>query len=258
MSKKEKEIILFGRLGNKENDIKFFEKYLPFDCVNVVEPFGGSFAVIRRKYNDDKYTKYVNDLDTELKKIYDKPEEFAQYKHELNEIAKNNLDEKKNVNFKKWCEIIKEKEYDKSDFFKIYADGQIVKGFLIKQIKDNFLTKVKPTVDLMKKINFTFVDWYDCILKHHKNKDTFIFLDPPYLFSNNETYTPQNDNLDMTDILYKIIEIFQNKETKAKIMLVINDLKILRWLYRDYLKCDYVRIYQLSKKQMKHLVICNY
>jgi site-specific DNA-adenine methylase len=42
-----KESILFGRLGNKQQDIQFFKKYLPLDVKTIVEPFGGTFAITR-------------------------------------------------------------------------------------------------------------------------------------------------------------------------------------------------------------------
>ena len=62
--------ILFGRFGNKTNDIKHFKHLLPLDVKIVVEPFGGTFAVTRIIYNDDKYVNYVNDNDETLYYIY--------------------------------------------------------------------------------------------------------------------------------------------------------------------------------------------
>jgi len=54
-----KDIILFGRLGNKTTDIKHFRDLLPIDVKFVIEPFGGTFAVIRIIYGDKKYKKYI-------------------------------------------------------------------------------------------------------------------------------------------------------------------------------------------------------
>ena len=51
---------IFGILGNKENDIKYFFEYLPWDKNIIVEAFGGSYSVIRCVYYDDKYIKVVN------------------------------------------------------------------------------------------------------------------------------------------------------------------------------------------------------
>ena len=45
---------------------------------------------------------------------------------------------------------------------------------------------------------------------------------------------------------------------KCKIMLIINKLDILVYLFKDYIKGEYERIYQLSKKKAVHLIITNY
>ncbi len=63
---------LIARIGSKTNDIKYFNHLLPLDVKKVVEPFGGSFAVIRDVYTDNKYKKYVNDNDEILNHIYNK------------------------------------------------------------------------------------------------------------------------------------------------------------------------------------------
>ena len=57
---------LISRLGNKEIDFKHFKHLLPTNCLNIVEPFGGTFAIIRLFYYEDKYNKYVNDSDYNL------------------------------------------------------------------------------------------------------------------------------------------------------------------------------------------------
>jgi hypothetical protein len=54
------------------------------------------------------------------------------------------------------------------------------------------------------------------------------------------------------------LNVLQNPLTKAKIMLIINDLKILRHLYKDFIKGDYDRVYQIGKRKEKHLIITNY
>ena len=80
------------------------------------------------------------------------------------------------------------------------------------------------------------------------------------MFSDNTQYSQQQrkDGQDTTDIIVNILEIFKDKKNKAKIMLVINDLKILRWLFNGYIKADYEKIYQIGRRREKILVICNY
>ena len=44
-----KKLNLIYRVGSKENDIKYFKHLLPLlDIDNVIEPFGGSFQVIKK------------------------------------------------------------------------------------------------------------------------------------------------------------------------------------------------------------------
>jgi site-specific DNA-adenine methylase len=66
-----REINIINRLGSKDNDIKYFVKYLPIDIKTVVEPFGGSFAVIKKFYKAiHKYNFHINDTDPILFYIY--------------------------------------------------------------------------------------------------------------------------------------------------------------------------------------------
>jgi site-specific DNA-adenine methylase len=257
--KKKNDIRLLSRLGNKKNDIKYFLKYLPLDIKNIVEPFGGSFAVIHYFYKDDKYNKYVNDNDDNLHYIYKYPEEYKNLVIECNNIAKNNLlENKKLVDYKKF-----KKEYDKLKYDEIlkeeYKKNRIVLGCVVKYVKDENINEIyDEEIEKMKKINFYNKDYLEILEQHYKNKDTFIFLDPPYLFSNNSCYQKTNEKKDCTGIYMKILEYLKNKKTKAKIMLIINDLEILRLLFKDYLVDDYDKIYQLGKRKEKILIICNY
>ena len=251
---------LFGRMGNKKPDIKFFKQYLPFENIKtVIEPFGGTFAVIRYCYNDDKYKKIVNDTDEYLTQIYNNPEKFNDLSIFLNNISLSILDNKKVVNYKKFMEIVNNDENrDKIDtkMFEYWKLYNIVRGQIIKCRK----TKIDNTdnIALMKKITFSNVDYLEVINKYKNDPEAFIFLDPPYMFSDNSQYTNQVCESDMTDILIKIKEIFNNPETKAKIMFIINDLKIIRWLFDDFVKAEYNKMYSLSKKTQKHLILCNY
>ena len=47
-----KTINIIRRIGSKQNDLKHFKHLLPLDVETVVEPFGGSFAVIKFVYKD--------------------------------------------------------------------------------------------------------------------------------------------------------------------------------------------------------------
>ena len=78
------------------------------------------------------------------------------------------------------------------------------------------------------------------------DENAFVCLDPPYLCSINSGYIPQNDRTDMTHIIVYIKEYLET--CKCKVMLIINKLKLLEYLFEDFIKGSYNRIYQLSKK----------
>ena len=75
------------RLGNKENDIKFFKHLLPLDVKTVVEPFAGSFAVIKHFYVDlNKYDFHINDNDETLHYLYHNPQALIDMRLKLNKL----------------------------------------------------------------------------------------------------------------------------------------------------------------------------
>ena len=251
-----KSITLFNRFGNKQNDIKYFKNKLPMDCKIVIEPFGGTFAVIRNIYMNDKYKKFVNDNDKELYNLYINANQYAEYCKTMNDIASKHLSEnKKHVNYKLFIDDVISKGLDKSIFYNEWKNAKIAMGCNIKYSKTNDYTKALEDIS---KITFENDDYMEIINKYRKNKDAFLFLDPPYLFSDNSTYQQQKFDNDPTDILINIYNILNDKTTKAKIMFIINDLKILRWLFKDFIRGEYSKFYNLSKRTETHLIICNY
>ena len=94
-------------------------------------------------------------------------------------------------------------------------------------------------------------------MKTYKDDDdAFLFLDPPYLFSDNSGYQAQNIETDMTKIVLDILDLIKN--CKCKVMLIINKLCILGYLFNDYIRGEYDKTYSLTKKKSKHLIITNY
>ena len=242
---------LITRIGSKQNDIKFFRDYLPLDIDTVIEPFGGGFTVIRDVYKDDKYNKFVNDLDPILYNCYINPNklidgfkiwnECLEMPHKTREETKKMLDNFKNS--------------DVSDEMKKYIIFGCSCGIIYnsKNINDSI-----NDLQLISKIKFSNIDWLEFMTPFLNNDKCFIFLDPPYLFSNNSMYIPQEDGNDMTDILCLILDIFKNPDTKARITLIINDLKIISYMFKPYIKGSYGKIYGISKKKARHLIIANF
>ena len=56
---------------------------------------------------------------------------------------------------------------------------------------------------------------YKTIFDQYRDDDkAFLFLDPPYLFSDNSSYLPQRQDTDMTSILVDILDFFKNVNVK--------------------------------------------
>ena len=60
----------------------------------------------------------------------------------------------------------------------------------------------------------------------------------------------------MTSILLDILELLKN--AKCKVMLIINKLNIIEYLFKDFIRDEYLKTYAVTKKKMKHLIITNY
>ena len=248
-----KTINIIRRIGSKQNDIKYFSHLLPLEVETVIEPFGGSFAVIKFFYKDiNKYKFHINDFDKDLYYIYTHFEEYLQAFDIINEFY-NKLEGynyEKGIKIKAYIDELKIndiiKEYIKTNF--------IIRGNMFKPIKNKNYDENERSI-LINSL-FTNEDYINIFNKYKNDEKAFIFLDPPYLFSDNSGYFPQNENKDMTSILLDILELLKN--AKCKVMLIINKLNILEYLFKDFIRDEYLKTYAVTKKKMKHLIITNY
>ena len=246
-----KSINIIRRIGSKQNDIKHFKDLLPLEVATVVEPFGGSFAVSKFFYKDIyKYKFHINDFDPALFYIYKHFEEY------LNEILKLELIFKNlegDYIGKQLKELIIKSNIDPYmiDYIihNYFVRGNLFKATMNKNYDEN-------ERNILNNALFTNDDYMDIFDKYKEDDKAFIFLDPPYLFSDNSGYFPQNEDKDMTHILIDILDLLKNG--KCRVMLIINKLDIMKYLYNDFIKGEYTRTYQLSNKKMKHLIITNY
>ena len=67
-------------------------------------------------------------------------------------------------------------------------------------------------------------EYKDILEQYKEDKDAFIFLDPPYLFSNNKVYDPFKDGDDMTHIIWVILEYLKTCSCRVMLIISINDL----------------------------------
>lgn len=240
---------VFGRLGNKTNDLKYFKHMIPNDCSKIVEPFCGSCAMTLNIFPDHENNQYhFNDIDVNVFNVIDDIQGYIDFKETMKtEYASFKSNNSSTIDWKNHVKTINNK------FKELYIQEKFVRGSLFKDSIANY----NPNhISIFEKATKTNNDYRTVLEQYKDNSNAFVFLDPPYLFSDNSGYVPQQEEEDMTDILPYILEYL--KTCKCKVMLIINDLKILRYLYNDFIKGDYKKIYQLSKKKTKHLIITNY
>lgn len=48
------------------------------------------------------------------------------------------------------------------------------------------------------------------------------------------------------------------KEAKCRVMLIVNENAITNYLYKDFIKGRYNKVYQLTKRLTSHLICTNY
>lgn len=256
-------------LGNKSKDYKHFSDLLPNDKLIIVEPFGGSFAVSRLKYYDDKYKKHVNDLSQPLYKLYDAFKNDSERINKLfddikifidNEFIKYNINGVKNTFVKPhaFWEYIKNYDYIE-EIKEIIKENVMVRGMLNKRPN----LKYNDFFDFCKSIDFTNSDYKIILDQYEHNKDAFLFIDPPYLDSHNTSYQNMKDKrskekyiIDNTEMFVVLSEYI--KKCECKVMIILNNNAIIRHLFKDYVKQIYKKNYDISNSKTEHLIICNY
>jgi site-specific DNA-adenine methylase len=240
------------RLGNKSRELHKFIDYVPIDSnMLYVEPFAGSFALCRHLYKLNKNLKFhINDNDTELFNIYTKIEE---YRNEVNRF----LQYFRQLEYYVRKDKLKEYTFINNEFKEAIIKTYVVRGYIIKV--SNKDVNDQSTIDILNKSRVTCLDYMEVLNEYRDNEKAFIFLDPPYLFCNNSSYQKQHGErteMDNSDMIINILEFM--KSCACKCLLIVNDLKIIRMLYKDMIKDTYDVVYQISKRKSKHLIITNY
>ena len=250
--------------GGKRREIKFFERYIPEKFDRYIEPFFGGGAVY---FYLEPEKAIINDLNTNLVNFY---KTFSTSREDLiKELSTLENDETTYYEIRDMLNNKISREYLDATIY-YYINKTCFSGMIRYNSKGDFnvpfgrykkVDFIKPLTkeasNLLSKATITNVDFED-VFKEAKEGD-FIFLDPPYM-STFQNYNP--DGFSEQD-QKRLFECF--KKTKAKCLLVISDLGIIRELYKDYIKEEYQKTYAINvKNRMKennnvtHLIIANY
>ena len=109
---------------------------------------------------------------------------------------------------------------------------------------------------ILDKALLTDLDYSLIFNMYHDDEKAFLFLDPPYTFSYNSHYESQSINPDTTQIIVNIYKFM--KTCKCKVLMVVNSLDIVKYMFRKFIKGEYIKTYGIYKKNSKHIIISNY
>jgi site-specific DNA-adenine methylase len=255
-----------SRLGNKQQDIKHFEKFLPKqeDITTVAEPFAGSFAVIRNKFfkceniicadADKAFTE-------QLKIVMTNFDDFMKEKEIINKFFDDNninpLKENRNIFMKT------DKQKELLSLVKYHCILDLNKrGMWKRPAKTLKKEHYAELIELYKKIKW-HTDFTEVFNICKDDEKAFVFIDPPYFSSFNKDYMDGAEKLDekrnIRDTTGMYIDILRFLETaKCKVMLIVNSNAIIKYLFNRFYKGEYSRLYQLSKTRETLNIYCNY
>lgn len=259
----------FSYGGNKRSDIKFFKNAIKLDWIEtIVEPFCGSCAFSHYCFKKLNFNKnyLMNDNDMFL----------------INFL--NTIKNKSWIIFNDCINFLKENEKiinDDKNFFSKYI--QLNKNYLIflnywlhrcyiRRVgvlsvfyKNNKLNlndeKIKKYFDTLRKhdlffcndkINYTNDDYLITFEKFKNDENAFLFLDPPYLWSDNKFYywfNGQTEDIMENNFIYDHTKIYIDilnflKYCKCRVLLIINKNAINEYLFNGFVKDEYIKIYQ--------------
>lgn len=249
----------FAYPGNKRTEYKEVKDLISpyFDTLETfVEPFCGSCAISYSIFKDlgDSKKYHMNDIDSNLCSFY------QNIKDDNIEKMKQTLKDKyEHIQKEEYTNIIKNKEktFDEWLLLKIFNGA----GKACYPTNKTFPTLKKwnsqnPYVSFLKHTGVSNSNFKDVMEFYKNDEKTFLFIDPPYINSNNEWYDREENKEDFESLFLYIRDFMESSKCKA--MLVVNDRLLMRLLFPTMIKKRYNKLYQITKRKDVHLVICNF
>ena len=270
--------IPLGCMGNKTTELKLLLPIIEPQITNkttFVEPFCGSCVVSHAIYkNHENINFHVDDIDENRIQFYinmkDEEERTKLYKLEESIV---------NLGSEEYNKIIKKNEpkammteyipYIISRRINAFRYGlyPTTKKIILKEISESW-------INFFKKSKITNNDFKEVMNEYKDNKDAFLYLDPPYMDSFNSCYNcyntkNYNDDLSIKDNTEMYIYLLEFLEVcKCKVLFSINNCALTKYIYRDFIKETYNKIYQIThinttsttnkKKHTNVLIISNF
>jgi len=249
-----------GYSGNKRQEVENIYNYIKTlkNIDTIVEPFCGSSALSYyiSTQEPNKYTYILNDNDKILIELYNTARDENKFNDLINECNELMI----GIDKEKYLKIISNNKL--SGWLICHKIYNIRPGLFPNEprlksfLRPNYFNYLRecPIINFLRteKIEFTNIDAIDLYKNYSNNKKAFIFLDPPYLALNNDFYANKDVNI------YEYLNNNDIKKGKAHIMLCLNDVWIIRLLFKNNIKESYDKKYEQTKRQVQHLIITNF
>jgi site-specific DNA-adenine methylase len=245
--------------GNKRLEVEDIYKYLNLNVklnngviTTICEPFCGSSALSYyiSTLHPNKFTYILNDLNKELIKIYkilQNREQFNKF-NMLTQLLINHINKQESPK-KEYLKIININDvygyYICNGYYSL-RPGLFPNNLKYKDISNKQIIKFLRTEKIIL-LNDSGIN----VLENYKNnKKILLFLDPPYICTENSFYTGSKD--EQINIYEYIIE---QKKIK-NIYLILEYNWIIKNLFKDYLFILYPKKYNgMKKKSVTHCII---
>ena len=261
----------YSYCGNKRDEVEKLYTLLKLDDVNIiVEPFCGTcaFSYYLSTRHPKKYKYILNDYNkllTEILLIVKDEEKMNEFEEKINhhvvEINKlKNKDERKQYysSIKKLntldsyllihkyytispglCKLITNKAGDLTDYKQFRFRDYPIYNFLKNEDVEIFNLDAQIIYD-----------------EYKNNINALMFIDPPYLFTNNSFYN--NGRINQGNMyIYEYLSTNDICNEKAKIYLILENIWINKLLFKNNIIETNEKTYQPSKSKTSHITISN-
>lgn len=247
-----------GYFGNKRDEVDKLYDIIKDNLKNVktiIEPFCGTsaFSYYLSTKHPKKFKYILNDNNEFLMEIYnilkdeDKTTDFINKLNELHILCKGNKEEYVKADINKNCInwLYKHKYYSIRP--NLYPTNRKPSDDIFNNIKN------APIINFLKNevVEFSNLNALEVYEKHTKDKNALIFLDPPYIGMENNFYKTPDLNI------YEYMVDNDIDKENAKILICINENWINKLIFKKHKITTYDKIYQTTKKKIKHMVITN-
>lgn len=249
-----------GYSGNKRQEVdkiyNVIKDYIK-DYNIIVEPFCGTcaFSYYFWLNNKDKKIKYI--LNDNNKFLYDL---FITAKDEnkLNELYKKLIKIfEETTNKDLYLKVVERAKTDLDAWIYINKICNIRAGLYptTKKFNEQSLSSIinAPIIEFIRNADITFlnVDAVELYKNYKNDNKALIFLDPPYLASCNSFYKNPTTNI------YEFLCDNDIANEKAFVVLCLENVWMIKLLFKGKKAIVYDKTYELSKKKTIHTIIIN-